>query len=95
LPSFFRLSGIGRHAAVGQGGQASDGRLFAQAPIRSRHPTARVQNGTTHRVDVPERLCIANDLVLVELSAGMTMPEAVWWAARFRLDTAATLAPAR
>ena len=51
MPSFFRLSGIGRHAAVGQGGQASDGRLFAQAPIRSRHPTARVQNGTTHRVD--------------------------------------------
>src|SRR5664280_3664090 len=51
LPSFFRLSGIGRHAAVGQGGQASDGRLFAQAPIRSRHPTAHVRNDTTHRVD--------------------------------------------
>jgi Flp pilus assembly protein TadB len=59
-------------------------------PVLSKNPTTSTRVST-----VPERLCSANDLVLVELSAGMTMPEAVWWAARLRLDTAATLAPAR
>jgi hypothetical protein len=41
---------IGRHAAVGQADKPVMG-AFAQAPMRSRHPTARVRNDTTHRVD--------------------------------------------
>jgi hypothetical protein len=41
---------IGRHTAVGQADKPVMG-AFAQAPMRSRHPTARVRNDTTHRVD--------------------------------------------